>query len=112
MARVAVWVKVFDFASPHPIMNVRLSSLRRDAPAAPRSLLIHSLCRQEDHWDTGDMHFQFWPCDGSDGTYCSGQQGMLIHAVNGNTMQPNQWGHSQVECKMMILSRFVCFPAR
>ena len=67
---------------------------------------------QEDHWDTGDMHFQFWPCDGSDGTYCSGQQGMLIHAVNGNTMQPNQWGHSQVECKIVILSRFVCCPAR
>ncbi len=54
-------------------------------------------CQQEDHWDEGDMHFQLWPCDGSDGTYCSGQQGMLIHAVNGNTMQPNQWGHSQVE---------------
>ena len=28
---IDVWVKVFDFASPHPIMNVRLSSLRRDA---------------------------------------------------------------------------------
>ena len=65
--------------------------------AVPRSAHTHPLCRQEDHWDEGDMHFQFWPCDGSDGTYCSGQQGMLIHAINGNTMQPNQWGHSQVE---------------
>ena len=78
-------------------MNVRLSSLLRDALAVPRSAHTYPLCRQEDHWDEGDMHLQFWPCDGSDGTYCSGQQGMLIHAVNGNTMQPNQWGHSQVE---------------
>ena len=69
---IDVWVKVYDFANPHPIMN-------------------------EDNWDTGDMHFQFWPCDGNGGGYCSGQQGLLIHAINGNTMTSNRYGHTQTE---------------
>lgn len=66
------WVRIFDMSTPHPIMN-------------------------EDHWDEGDMHYQFWPCDADGGGYCRGQQGMLIHAVHGNTMQPNRYGHTQVE---------------
>ena len=88
---IDVWVKVFDFASPHTVMT-------------------------EDHWDTGDITLQFWPCDGNGGSYCSGQQGMLIHQVNGNHMPPSPWGHNQVEyrydwmpnvwCKIVMVSRF------